>query len=130
MIACQPQSELSTGEYAFTANDFRQILEAGAADVLQADATRCGITGFLTAAALSRAHGVPLSSHCAPSLHATVACACEPVRHIEYFHDHVRIETLLLDGVTKPKDGMVSPDRSQPGLGLEFKDADARQYAI
>lgn len=46
------------------------MLEAGAVDVLQADATRCeGITGFLRAAALCDAWGVPLSAHTAPTIH-------------------------------------------------------------
>lgn len=39
--------EITGGEYGFTTGYFRRMLEAGAVDVLQADATRCGITGFL-----------------------------------------------------------------------------------
>jgi hypothetical protein len=71
-----------------------------------------------------------LSGHCAPSIHAHPACAAPPLRHIEYFHDHVRIESMLFDGALPARDGALHPDLSRPGLGLEFKRADANRYAI
>lgn len=37
---------------------------------------------------------------------------------------------MLFDGVLTPVDGCLQPDRSRPGLGLEFKDADAARYAV
>jgi L-alanine-DL-glutamate epimerase-like enolase superfamily enzyme len=104
---------------------------AGAVDVLQADATRCkGITGFLRAAAIADAFMLPLSSHCAPSLHLHACCAAPRVRHMEYFHDHVRIEHMLLDGALAPVDGEIEPDLGRPGLGLELKEADAQRFAV
>jgi L-alanine-DL-glutamate epimerase-like enolase superfamily enzyme len=107
------------------------MLEVGAVDVLQADASRCaGITGFLRAAALCEASSIPLSAHCAPSLHAHPCCAAAPVRHIEYFHDHVRIEQLLFDGTLTPVDGELRPDLSRSGMGLEFKRSDAARFAV
>jgi L-alanine-DL-glutamate epimerase-like enolase superfamily enzyme len=100
--------------------------------VLQADATRCaGITGFLGAAALCEAFNVPLSSHCAPALHLPLCCAARPAIHLEYFHDHARIERMLFDGAPVPNgDGMLAPDMSRPGLGIEFKRQDARCYEV
>src|SRR3954453_9724045 len=66
---------IAAGEYGHDAAYFRRTLEACAVDVLQADATRCGgITGFMQAVALCEAYGVPLSSHCAPSLHLPLMC--------------------------------------------------------
>ena len=98
--------EIAAGEYGYDAGYFRRMLEAGAVDVLQADATRCaGITGFLQAAELCLAFGLDLSAHCAPSLHLHPCCAVSRLRHIEYFHDHVRIEQMLFDGVATPNDG-------------------------
>jgi L-alanine-DL-glutamate epimerase-like enolase superfamily enzyme len=103
---------------------------AGAADVLQADATRCeGITGLLVVDGLCEAVSLPLSTHCAPSIHAHLACAAKRVRHLEYFHDHVRIEQLFFDGVLDPRDGALHPDLSRNGLGLEVKRADVRAFA-
>ena len=123
--------DIAAGEYGYDLYYFRRMLDAGAVDVLQADATRCaGITGFLRVAALCEAHGLPLSAHTAPSLHAHPCCALAPVRHVEYFHDHARIEHMLFDGALAPARGELRPDLSRPGLGLEFKRADAARYAV
>jgi L-alanine-DL-glutamate epimerase-like enolase superfamily enzyme len=122
--------EIAAGEYGYHVFDFRRLLDAGAVDVLQADATRCaGVTGFLQVAALGSAHNLPLSSHTAAALHLHPCCAVGSVRHLEYFHDHARIEHLLFDGVVEPFEGMLRPDLSRPGLGLELKRADASRYA-
>jgi L-alanine-DL-glutamate epimerase-like enolase superfamily enzyme len=122
--------EIAAGEYGYDLPYFRQLLEAGAVDVLQADASRCaGITGFLSVAALCQAHSVPLSAHTAPSLHLPLGCTAAPLRHLEYFHDHVRIEKMLFDGVVEPEGGMLHPDLTRPGLGLELRRADAERYA-
>ncbi|MBS1191719.1 MAG: mandelate racemase [Rhodocyclaceae bacterium] len=121
---------IAAGEYGYDLPYFRRMLEAGAVDILQADATRCaGVTGFLGVAALCEAFNVPLSSHCAPSLHVPLCCAVRPAVHLEYFHDHVRIEHLLFDGALVPVDGRLAPALDRPGLGLVFKEQDARCYA-
>ena len=123
--------DIAAGEYGYDAGYFRRMLAAGAVDVLQADATRCGgVTGYLRAAALCDAFNVPLSAHCAPALHMHPACTTRPSRHIEYFHDHVRIEHLLFDGVPEPVAGRLHPDLSRPGMGITFKHADAEPYAL
>jgi L-alanine-DL-glutamate epimerase-like enolase superfamily enzyme len=123
--------EISAGEYGYDPWYFRRMLEAGAVDVLQADATRClGITGFVRAAALAEAHHVPLSAHTTPALHVHACCALAVVRHAEWFHDHVRIERLLFDGVSEPVNGLLRPPLDRPGLGLELKRADAERYAV
>jgi L-alanine-DL-glutamate epimerase-like enolase superfamily enzyme len=123
--------DIAAGEYGYDLWYFRRMLEAGAVDVLQADASRCaGITGIMHAAALCQAHGLPLSAHCAPSLHAHVCCALIPVIHLEYFYDHVRIKRMLFDGALTPVNGALRPDLSSPGMGLEFKRADAANFAV
>ncbi|NMG56110.1 enolase C-terminal domain-like protein [Aromatoleum aromaticum] len=120
---------ISAGEYGYDLPYFRRMLEAGAVDILQADATRCGgVTGFLGAAALCEAFLVPLSSHCAPSLHLPLCCAARPAIHLEWFHDHVRIEHLLFDGAPDPVDGRLAPADDRPGFGLVFKEQDARCF--
>jgi len=124
--------EIAAGEYGYDLPYFRRMLEAGAIDVLQADATRCaGITGFLQVGALADAFAMPLSAHTAPSLHLAACCALGRVRHIEYFHDHARIEQMLFDGAQRPQaDGQLYPDLSRPGLGLELKRADAAPFEV
>jgi L-alanine-DL-glutamate epimerase-like enolase superfamily enzyme len=122
--------DIAAGEYGYDLVYFRRMIEAGAVDVLQADATRCaGITGFLQVAALCQAHNIPLSAHTAPALHMHVCCAALPLIHLEYFHDHVRIERMFFDGVPWPVAGALHPDLSRPGNGLELKRADALRFA-
>ena len=121
--------DIAAGEYGWTAMYLRNMMEAEAVDVIQADATRCGgVTGFMDAASLADARPLPLSAHCGPSVHLHLACAARPLRHVEYFHDHVRIERMLFDGFRAPKNGVMYPDLSRPGMGLEFKRADAERY--
>ncbi|HSU42968.1 MAG TPA: enolase C-terminal domain-like protein [Casimicrobiaceae bacterium] len=122
--------DITAGEYGYDLVYFRRMCEAGAVDVLQADATRCaGVTGFIRAATVAKAFHLPLSSHCAPSIHAHPCCAVD-ARHLEYFHDHVRIEHMLFDGTLEPVDGMLRPARDRAGFGLAFKAADAAKYAV
>ncbi|HYT66850.1 MAG TPA: enolase C-terminal domain-like protein [Vicinamibacterales bacterium] len=121
--------DIAAGEYGYDLFYFRRMLEARAVDVLQADATRCGgITGFMKVAALAESHGIPLSAHTAPSIHVHPGAAIGGLQHIEYFHDHVRIEHLLFDGAATAESGVLRPDRSRPGLGLALKRGDADRY--
>ncbi|MFN2492596.1 MAG: enolase C-terminal domain-like protein, partial [Pyrinomonadaceae bacterium] len=123
--------DIAAGEYGYDLLYFRRMLEGNAVDVLQVDASRCaGITGFLRAAELCEANSIPLSAHCAPSLHVHPCCALTPVQHVEYFHDHARIEQMLFDGTLTPVDGELRPDLSRPGLGLELKRLDVARFAV
>jgi L-alanine-DL-glutamate epimerase-like enolase superfamily enzyme len=122
--------DVAAGEYGYVPVYFRRMLAAGAVDVLQADATRCGgVTGFLRVAALCDAWNLPLSAHTAPMAHLHVVCAAPRVIHLEWFHDHVRIESMLFDGFVEPVDGALGPDLSRPGLGIELKRSDVKALA-
>jgi len=121
---------IAAGEYGYELPYFQRMLDAGAVDVLQADVTRCaGITELLRVDALCHARSMPLSLHCGPAIHLHPGLALEQLVHLEYFHDHVRIEQMLLDGVVSPADGAVLPDLDRPGMGLELKRRDAEHYA-
>jgi L-alanine-DL-glutamate epimerase-like enolase superfamily enzyme len=126
-----PGMQITAGEYGWQLLDLRRLLEVGAVDVLQADATRChGLTGFLDAAALAHAFGIPLSSHTAPTLHVAVGCAAPTLLHLEWFHDHVRIEQMLFEGAPVPRAGALFPDEGRPGLGVTLKKADAERFRL
>ena len=123
--------DIAAGEYGYDLDYFRRMLAVGATDVQQVDASRCGgLTGFLAAATLCEAYHVPLSGHCAPAIHLHVACAAPRLRHLEWFHDHVRIESMLFDGAPIPHEGLIRPDLTRPGHGLAFKRKDAESYAV
>ena len=123
--------DIAAGEYGYTAWYFRRMIDAGAVTILQADATRCGgISGFLNVAALCWAANLPLSSHCGPSMHLHVCCSVPRAIHMEFFHDHARIERMFFDGFSEPQNGMIKPDLSRPGNGLELKEKDAAVYRV
>jgi L-alanine-DL-glutamate epimerase-like enolase superfamily enzyme len=121
--------EIAAGEYAYCAEDARNLV--GSVDVLQLDVTRCGgITGVLAASGLATAHDLDVSAHCAPAISAHVFCAVERRRHLEYFHDHIRIEQLLFDGLPELDGGVLRPDRSRPGNGLELKRQEVEKWSV
>ena len=106
----------------------QRLCAAQSVDCLQADATRCGgYTEWLRIAAVAAAHNLQISAHCAPALHAPVAASVSNLRHVEWFHDHVRIEHLLLEGAPDAKGGVMVPDLTTPGHGLTLATR-AEQY--
>lgn len=131
LVREQSAIDVAAGEYGYSPWYYGPMVTAQAVDCVQADATRCGgITGWLEVAHLARAHHLDISGHCAPNLHAHVALAAPNLRHLEYFHDHVRIEQMLLDGALTPVRGALHPDRSAPGHGLTFKESDAQRFRV
>ena len=117
--------EIAAGEYGYTLDYFRRMLRGAAPSMCSRPTSRAAAASPAScrAAALCEAHHIDLSGHCAPALHLHVACAAPRLRHLEWFHDHVRIEHMLFDGAPVPQDGVIRPDLSRPGIGLTFKRA-------
>ncbi|MHB1988113.1 MAG: enolase C-terminal domain-like protein [Acidimicrobiales bacterium] len=125
----QVDVDVTAGEYGFDLAYFSRMVEAEAVDCLQVDVTRCGgYSEWLRASAVAGARSLQVSGHCAPNLHAHVAVAVPNLRHLEYFHDHQRIEQMFFDGALDPKGGALVPDPGRPGNGLTLKTADAELY--
>lgn len=111
---------VAAGEYEWDLAGLAAI--APHLDVVQADVTRLGgITAMLRADGICRGLQRPFSAHCAPAISAHVCCAIESLVHLEYFHDHVRLERMLFDGTLDPEGGALRPDSSRPGHGLSLK---------
>jgi len=128
-LRAQVEPDVAAGEYCWNLTDAARLVTSGAVDCLQLDVSRCGgITGFQRAAQLAAAHGLQVSGHCAPNLHAHAAAGISNLRHVEYFHDHQRIEQMLFDGALPPVGGTLTPDLGMPGMGVELRAADAQQY--
>lgn len=120
-------ADVTAGEYGYSYWYFAPMIAAQAVDCVQADVTRCGgYTGWLAVAALCAANHLDISGHCAPNLHAPVAAAVPNLRHLEYFHDHHRVENLLFQGALSPQGGELAPRVDQPGHGLTLAPAAAR----
>jgi L-alanine-DL-glutamate epimerase-like enolase superfamily enzyme len=132
---CQVRSrvdaDVAAGEYGYDLSYFQRMCAAQAVDCLQADASRCGgITGWQRAATVAAAHGLHITGHSPPHLHVHVAPATPNTRHLEWFHDHVRIESMFFDGTLDPTGGSISPRDDAPGNGLEFRASDAEEYKV
>ena len=122
--------DVTAGEYCYEPRDAARLLDAGAVDCLQLDATRCGgYTGWFRAAALAEVRGLQVSGHCAPYLHAPVAAATPSLRHVEWFHDHVRIEQRLLDETVGAPGGSLVPSE-RPGHGWEPRPAALAEHRV
>jgi L-alanine-DL-glutamate epimerase-like enolase superfamily enzyme len=124
--------DVAAGEYGWNLPYFERMLDAEAVDCLQADVTRCGgISGFLRVGALCDARTIDLSAHCAPQISAQACTGVWHLRHLEYFHDHNRVEHLVFDGCLEPEvGGLLRPDRSRPGCGLTVKEADIERWRV
>ena len=125
------RADVAAGEYGYTLDYFSKMLDAEAVDCLQADVTRCGgYSVWRQVAALADARHLQISGHCAPNIHAHVAASVPNLRHVEYFHDHHRIETMLFEGTLPPNGGAMIPDRTRPGHGMSFRATVADPYRI
>jgi L-alanine-DL-glutamate epimerase-like enolase superfamily enzyme len=124
-------ADVTAGEYGTDIAYFQRMCAVGAVDCLQIDATRCGgYTEWLRSAAVAAGFGLSVSGHCAPNLHAPVAAATQNLRHLEWFHDHVRIESMLFDGSLDPTGGTVTPVMERPGHGMTMIDDAADRYRV
>jgi L-alanine-DL-glutamate epimerase-like enolase superfamily enzyme len=121
-------ADVAAGEYVATLAEAARLVPV--VDCLQVDVTRCGgYTEWFRIAALAAAHGLDVSAHCAPYLSAPVAAATPRCRHLEWFHDHVRIMRELVDGVADPVGGAL-PLPAGPAHGLALRPAAAERYRV
>ncbi|MFB9237795.1 enolase C-terminal domain-like protein [Plantactinospora siamensis] len=129
LVRDRVDADVTAGEYGYDLVYFQRM--APFVDCLQIDVTRCGgISEFLRAAGVAAAAGLEVSGHCAPHQHLAVAAATPNLRHLEWFHDHVRIEGMLFDGVADPTGGTVPVNRDAPGTGLTLRVADAERFRV
>jgi L-alanine-DL-glutamate epimerase-like enolase superfamily enzyme len=122
---------IAAGEYCDSLEAAARMLDAQAVDVLQIDITRCGgLTVFMEIGALCRARHVPLFAHCGPAFHLAPALALPAFGMLEGFHDHFRIERMLLDGLPELKEGKLWPRLDRPGHGLALQRAATEKYQV
>jgi L-alanine-DL-glutamate epimerase-like enolase superfamily enzyme len=122
--------DVAAGEYIDSLDAGQLLCGANAVDCLQVDVTRCGgVTELLRIAAVAAAHHLDVSGHCSPYQHAPVLAAVPNLRHLEYFHDHVRIEQLLFTGTPPPHQGALALQETA-GIGVTFVPERAEAYAV
>jgi L-alanine-DL-glutamate epimerase-like enolase superfamily enzyme len=122
VVRDQSPIDIAAGEYGYAVPYFAAMCRSGAVDVLQADVSRCaGYTEWRRVAAVAAAHGLEISGHCAPALHLPVAAAVPNLRHVEWFHDHVRADRRLFEGLPEPDHGVLHPYVSGAGHGMTLR---------
>ena len=78
---------------------------------------------------MAAARHLDVSGHCSPYQHAPVLAAIPNLRHLEYFHDHVRIEQLLFAGALPPSEGLLAL-HDTPGNGTAFVPERAAAFLV
>jgi L-alanine-DL-glutamate epimerase-like enolase superfamily enzyme len=126
----QTRCDVAAGEYGYDEAYFARLVRAKAVDCVQVDVTRCGgYTSWLRVAAIAAANGLDVSAHCAPSLHAPVAAAVPNLRHVEYFHDHERVDALLFEGARVPHGGAMDLPAGDVGHGMAERQSEKFRVA-
>src|SRR5436305_12739127 len=111
---------VAVGESLYSAAQFREYLQRGAASIVQVDAARVGgITPWLKVAHLAETFNVDVCPHFLMELHVSLAAAVPNGRYVEHIPQLRAITTRELE----IRDGhALAPD--EPGLGIAW-DRDA-----
>jgi len=122
---------VATGEIGTGRWHFKEILDKGAAAILQTDALVCGgISEWRRIAATAASYGVTVCPHWFHDLHAHLVAATSNARYVEFFpDDQVLNFRRLVDTQLKHKGGMLLLPRT-PGLGFKFDERAAARYAL
>ena len=121
---------IATGEIEVGRWRFRELIDAGGAEILQTDAAVCGgITEWRRIAAHADSRGVTVSPHWFHDLHAPLVAATPNARFVEFFpDDQVLNFRRLLDKQLVPHKGRLQLHQT-PGLGFGFDEKAVAQYS-
>ncbi|WP_288026723.1 enolase C-terminal domain-like protein, partial [Arthrobacter sp.] len=123
-------ADVAAGEYGTDPGYYWRMCAADALDCVQADVSRCGgTTGWLRIVALAAACNLEISGDCAPHMSVHAAAATPNFRHLEWFHDHVRIENMFFEGCLNPQCGMLRPS-TKPGNRLAIRTGALEKYRV
>jgi mandelate racemase len=85
LVAREIKTPIQCGENWWGSHEMRHAIEARASDYMMADVMKIGgVTGWVRAAALGEAFGIPLSNHLWPEISAQLMCATPTAHFLEY----------------------------------------------
>ena len=110
---------VASGENEFTRWGFRDLIEQGGADIIQADPNTCGgISEWLRIAAIASSHHLPMAPHGNAQIGSTCVAAVENGLITENYPTAFRNDFI---NPVEFKDGMILLS-DKPGLGLEWNE--------
>ncbi|MFJ1300014.1 mandelate racemase/muconate lactonizing enzyme family protein [Pseudomonadota bacterium AL_CKDN230030165-1A_HGKHYDSX7] len=120
---------VATAEIGYGRWYHKQLLDAGAAAILQTDAAVCGgITEWKRIAAMAAGYGVQVCPHWFHDVHAPLAAATPNARYVEFFwDDQVLNFRRLIDRQLTHRKGRVVLHQ-EPGLGFGFDEKQVTKY--
>jgi mandelate racemase len=125
-ICAEIRTPIQTGENLLGSLDLVKAIGAGPIDYVMPDVQRIGgVTGWLRAASIAQAHGIPMSSHLFPEFSAHLL-AVTPTCH---FLEYVDWAAPVLAQPLAIRDGhALAPDR--PGAGIDWDEAAVERYRV
>ena len=125
-LAREMKTPLQIGENIYGPREFYKAVKAGAADLYMPDLMRIGgVTGWMRAAAIAGAAGLPLSSHLYPAISAQLLRVSESADWLEWSD---WAEPILAEPL-RAKDGQVTVG-AKAGNGLEWNEEAVKRYAL
>jgi L-alanine-DL-glutamate epimerase-like enolase superfamily enzyme len=120
---------IATGEIGYGRWYHKELLDKGAATILQTDAVVCGgITEWKRIAATAASSGVVMCPHWFHDVHAPLVAATPNARYVEFFwDDQVLNFRRLIDRQLEHRNGYIELHQS-PGLGFNFDEAAVKRY--
>jgi mandelate racemase len=117
---------IQTGENWWGTRDMNKSIAAGASDFGMPDAMKIGgVTGWMRAAGIAQAHGLPISSHLFPEISSHLLAASPTAHWLEF----VDFASPILREPVVPQNGFVTP-RDTPGIGLEWDEAAVSRFIV
>ena len=121
-LAKETSIPIAVGENHYTKWEFKELMEQGAVEIVQADIGKCGgVTEFIKIAAMADAYGLPMCPHHTEYVDAPLVAAIPNGLFHEYIHEFfVPMGQVFIDPI-KPENGEISPS-NKPGFGIELNE--------
>ncbi len=113
---------IAVGENHYTKWEFKDLMERGAVEIVQADVGKCGgVTEFIKIAAMADAYGLPVCPHHTEFIDASLVAAIPNGLFHEYLQEFFDPMAQVLVDHIKPENGEISP-LNKPGFGIEINE--------
>lgn len=120
------KTPIQIGENWWGPHDMAKSIAASASDLVMPDASKIGgVSGWLTAASLAHANGLPLSSHLYPEISAHLLAASPTCHWLEYID---WADPILREPARVENGHVLIPDR--PGIGLAWDEDAVKRFAL